>query len=144
MTIRKSPFGLLALCAIQAISAQQVGLHVALSVRMEDPNKGHTTALGGYFNDKTSDEITTAFTRELRALGDVRVVSPSEKYNERLDVLVVKGMCTTLFVVASRHTSDGDVLVEASTLGHMKAQWAVYVKHFDRNVLERDRKQLFK
>src|SRR5215469_9416751 len=98
MTIRKSPFGLLALFVIQTISAQQVGLNVALSVRMEDPNKGHTTALGGYFNNKTSDEITTVFTRELRALGDVLVVSALEKYDERLDVLVVRGMCTTLFI----------------------------------------------
>ena len=34
--------------------------------------------------------------------------------------------------------------LETSTLGHMKEQWVDFVKQFDKNVLEADRKQAFK
>jgi hypothetical protein len=114
MMIRKAGIGFLTICAIQALYAQPIsGLRVALTVKTDDPSLR---------NNKMSNEITTVFTRELRELGDVRVVPLSERYNERLDVLVTGGMCTTLFVVVARHTDAGDVLVETSTLGHMKNQ----------------------
>ena len=35
-------------------------------------------------------------------------------------------------------------LLETSTLGHMKEQWVDFVKQFDKNVMEADRKQAFK
>src|SRR5215831_7712504 len=70
---------------------QQV-LRVALAITLSNADSKAT---------KTSGELRTVLTRELQKLGDVRVISRSETYDERLEVIVAGG-CTTVFVIVSR------------------------------------------
>ena len=92
---------------------------------------------------KTSGELRTVLTRELQKLGDVRVTSLSETYDERLQVIVAGG-CTTVFVIVSRPSSAGEILGKVWTLGSTPEQWINFVRDLDRQVLETDRKRLFK
>jgi hypothetical protein len=93
---------------------------------------------------KTSGELRTVLTLELQKLGDVRVTSLSETYDERLQVIVAGG-CTTVFVIVSRPSSAGEILARVWTLGgSAPEQWVNFVRELDRQVLETDRKRLFK
>jgi len=79
------------------------------------------------------------------SLGDVRVTSLSETYDERLEVIVAGGGCERVFVIVSRPSSAGEVLAKAWTLGgSAKEQWINFVQDLNRQILETDRKRLFK
>ena len=114
---------------------RQQGLRMALAVTVSNADNKAT---------KTSGELRTVLTRELQKLGDVRVTSLSETYDERLEVIVAGG-CTTVFVIVSRPSSAGEILAKVWTFGgSAKEQWINFVRDLNRQVLETDRKRLFK
>jgi hypothetical protein len=113
---------------------RQQGLRVALAITVS-----HADSKAA----KTSGELRTVLTRELQKLGDVRVTSLSETYDERLEVIVA-GACSTVFVIVSRPSSAGEILGKVWTLGSTPEQWINFVRDLDRQVLETDRKRLFK
>ena len=115
---------------------RQQGLRVALAITVSNADSKAT---------QTSGELRTVLTRELQKLGDVRVTSLSETYDERLEVIVAGG-CTTVFVIFSRPSSSaGEILAKVWTLGgRAKEQWINFVRDLNRQVLETDRKRLFK
>ena len=114
---------------------RQQGLRVALAITVS-----HADSKAA----KTSGELRTVLTRELQKLGDVRVTSLPETYDERLEVIVAGG-CTTVFVIVSRPSSAGEILAKVWTLGgSAQEQWVNFVRDLDRQVLETDRKRLFK
>ena len=114
---------------------RQQGLRVALAITVSNADSKAT---------QTSGELRTALTRELQKLGDVRVTSLSEAYDERLEVIVAGG-CTTVFVIVSRPSSAGEILAKVWTLGgSAKEQWIDFVRDLNGQVLETDRKRLFK
>jgi hypothetical protein len=119
----------------QSLPERQQGLRVALAITVSNADSKAT---------KTSGELRTVLTRELQKLGDVRVTSLSETYDERLEVIVAGG-CTTVFVIVSRPSSAGEILDKVWTLdGSAQEQWINFVRDLDRQVLETDRKRLFR
>jgi hypothetical protein len=66
----------------QSLPERQQGLRVALAITAPNADSKAT---------KTSGELRTIITRELEKLGDVRVTSLSETYDERLEVIVAGG-----------------------------------------------------
>ena len=121
----------------QSLPERQQGLRVALAITAS-PNADSKAT-------KTSGELRTVLTRELEKLGDVRVTSLSETYDERLEVIVAGGGCERVFVIVSRPSSAGEILAKAWTLGgSAKEQWINFVQDLNRQILETDRKRLFK
>jgi hypothetical protein len=112
----------------QSLPERQQGLRVALAITVPNADNKAT---------KTSGELRTVLTRELEKLGDVRVTSLSETYDERLEVIVAGGGCERVFVIVSRPSSAGEILAKVWTLGDSaKEQWINFVRDLNRQVLE--------
>lgn len=120
----------------QEASPRREGLRVALDIKSVNADSR---------TYKIMDHVRTVLTTELRKLGDVRVTNPSEPSDETLQVLVAGGICTTVIVMHTRPSPDGQILVSATVLGSTaKDQWVGFVHDFDHQVLEDDRRRLFR
>ena len=120
----------------ERVPPQRPGLRVALDITTSHPDDKAAEA---------AEQIRTVLTRELRKLGDVRVTSPYEAADDRLHVTVAGGMCTTVFVVATRPSGGGETFAKDWVLGgNAKQQWVSFVQEFDQQVLEADRRRLFR